>query len=312
MYSDIDNRKLADYINSPMNYTGSKFKLLKQILPLFPSDIDTFVDVFAGGLSVSLNTNADKCIINDNNKDIINLYGFFKRNDIDDIIAGIEMIISKYNLSDTSKNGYEHYGLSSAVGLKSYNKEAYIRLRTDYNNHVFEGDINFIVFYVLIIFGFNNQIRFNRKGKFNIPVGKRDFNCRMRDKLINFIDRFQEMDIELLNLDFRDLLDNINNTDNLFIYLDPPYLISTAGYNENGGWSLKDELDMYERLDILNSKGIKFALSNVTEHKGFEATDLIEWSKNYKVHNLNYNYNNSNYQSKAKLSKTTEVLITNY
>ena len=41
--------KKGDLIKSPLNYTGGKFKLLPQILPLFPDNIDTFVDLFAGG-----------------------------------------------------------------------------------------------------------------------------------------------------------------------------------------------------------------------------------------------------------------------
>lgn len=38
-----------DLVKSPLNYVGGKFKLLPQILPYFPNDIDTFYDVFAGG-----------------------------------------------------------------------------------------------------------------------------------------------------------------------------------------------------------------------------------------------------------------------
>ncbi|MFZ7260303.1 DNA adenine methylase, partial [Avibacterium avium] len=38
-----------------MNYIGGKFKLLKQITPLFPKKIDTFVDLFAGGVNVGIN-----------------------------------------------------------------------------------------------------------------------------------------------------------------------------------------------------------------------------------------------------------------
>lgn len=38
------------YIKSPLNYTGGKFKLLPQILPLMPDDIENFVDLFCGGV----------------------------------------------------------------------------------------------------------------------------------------------------------------------------------------------------------------------------------------------------------------------
>ena len=52
------------YIKSPLNYTGGKFKLLNQIVPLFPKKIDTFVDLFAGGMNVGANTNANSLIVN--------------------------------------------------------------------------------------------------------------------------------------------------------------------------------------------------------------------------------------------------------
>lgn len=41
--------KKQTYIKSPLNYIGGKYRLLKQILPLFPANIDTFVDLFSGG-----------------------------------------------------------------------------------------------------------------------------------------------------------------------------------------------------------------------------------------------------------------------
>ena len=33
-------------IKSPLNYEGGKFKLLPQILPLFPREIGKFIDLF--------------------------------------------------------------------------------------------------------------------------------------------------------------------------------------------------------------------------------------------------------------------------
>ena len=37
-----------NYIKSPLNYVGGKYKLLNEIIPLFPNDINTFVDLFGG------------------------------------------------------------------------------------------------------------------------------------------------------------------------------------------------------------------------------------------------------------------------
>lgn len=52
-------------IKSPLNYIGGKAKLLNQILPLFPNEIDNFIDLFAGGCNVGINVNANKIYCND-------------------------------------------------------------------------------------------------------------------------------------------------------------------------------------------------------------------------------------------------------
>ena len=44
-----------EYINPPMNFTGSKFKLLEQILPEMDYTKRIFVDAFTGGGSVYTN-----------------------------------------------------------------------------------------------------------------------------------------------------------------------------------------------------------------------------------------------------------------
>ena len=46
---------MKELIKSPMNYIGGKYKLLTQILSLFPSKINKFYDVFGGGANLSLN-----------------------------------------------------------------------------------------------------------------------------------------------------------------------------------------------------------------------------------------------------------------
>ncbi|MBR2506575.1 MAG: DNA adenine methylase, partial [Bacilli bacterium] len=101
-----------------------------------------------------------------------------------------------------------------------------------------------------------------------------------------------------------------------FVYVDPPYLITCATYNEQGGWDEAAEKDLLAFLDELHSKHIRFALSNVLRSKGKENRLLIEWlEKNtgkYTAIPLNYSYSNSNYQTKDKTSVSEEVLIINY
>ena len=101
-----------------------------------------------------------------------------------------------------------------------------------------------------------------------------------------------------------------------FVYVDPPYLITCATYNEQGGWNEKAERDLLAFLDRLNNRHIRFALSNVLRSKGNENIILLKWlEKNvdkYQAIRLDYNYSNSNYQIKNKTSLSEEVLVVNY
>lgn len=297
-------------IQSPLNYTGGKYRLLPQILPNFPEHIHTFVDLFCGGCSVGLNVNAEHVILNDIEPHLISL---LKAIMFVNSRCGeeIDSIIIRYGLSESTKYSYEYYGCDGSKGLASYNKEAFMKLRDDFNAMDTDTPYKWMILYTLIVYGFNNQIRFNPKGEYNISVGKRDFNSRMRSKLESFVSRLNSVNLEIYNKDFRGF-DISSLTKDDLVYADPPYLLSCATYNELGGWTEKDEKELYGYLDNLNSRGVRFALSNVLRSKGRENTLLIEWSKNYKVIPLNFNYNNSSYHLKDKDSLNEEVLIVNY
>lgn len=291
------------YVKSPMNYTGGKYKLLHQIEPLFPEDINLFVDLFTGGGNIAVNVKANKIVANDSEENIIGIYKTFQGYDnVDELIGQIEEIIKTY-------------------GLTIDDTEAYNKFRKDYNClRTSQGDysplssynIN-ILLYVLICYSFNHQYRFNSKGEFNMPFGKErsQWNENMKNNLIKFHQRIKEKDIVFLNKDFRQLkVDKLGNND--FVYCDPPYLITCATYNEKDGWNQECEEDLLKLLDELDTKKIKFALSNVLYSKGKTNDLLIEWSKKYTVHHLDYTYQNCNYHTKDKTNKSDEVLITNY
>ena len=313
--STIENHKELLYlcivddeiIQSALNYTGGKQKLLPQLKPLFPRNYSRFIDLFAGGANVTVNLvksgTANQYLVNDIENHVIDFFKYLSKVSIDKFVLEVEKKIAEYGLSNTKKNGYEYYSTNSASGVGNYNKKKFLKLREDYNR-----SHSPILFYLLVVFGFNNQIRFNSRGEYNLPVGKRDFNKKMEEKLRKFADQIKDSHISFSSSDFR----NVDVGSGDFIYADPPYLITTAAYNENGGWSEKDEVDLYNYLDVANKKGVKFALSNVILHKGQENTLLKEWASKYNLYVLDFNYNNSNYQSGAKKSKTLEVLVTNY
>ena len=304
-------------IQSPLNYTGGKYKLLPQILPLFPKDINVFVDLFCGGCNVGVNVESNRVIYNDLNENLLYLYNTFKNFDKESILEWVYEIIEKYNLSLVSKHGYDYYRCDSSKGLGDYNRESYLKLRADFNKKHAKGNFYYdsVMLYVIIVYAFNNQIRFNSNGEFNLPVGKRDFNKKMKQKLIEFIDRIQAQNCTFTCCDFREF-DISVLTPQDFVYVDPPYLITCATYNEQGGWNESTEKDLLAFLDELHNKHIRFALSNVLRSKGKENKILIEWlekkADNYTVIPLNYSYSNSNYQTKDKTSVSEEVLIINY
>ena len=306
---------MNNYIKSCINYTGGKFKLLKQIIPLIPNDINIFVDLFCGGGNVGLNVSSNRKVFNDKQSNIISLFNTIKDNDIDTILYYLENIIDNYQLSNTYINEYADYNCESSDGLAKYNKNKFLLLREGYNKYIKKSEqdifIRDMMLYTLIIYSFNNQIRFNKNNEYNIPVGKRDFNYKSRKNLIDFKNRITTEDITFTSKDFRDFNFEIVSQQD-FVYADPPYLLSNATYNEQGGWTESDEQDLLEVLDNLSKNNIRFALSNVLESKGKENIILKKWAEKYKINYLNYNYNNSNYQIKDKNQKNIEVLITSY
>ena len=298
--------KQNKYIKSPLNFIGGKHKIIDQLMNLFPKNINCFIDIFCGGLNVGININAKKVIANDTMTEIIKIFDMFKKKDSKVMLDKIDSLIIKNKLSQTAVYGYEKYQTNSSIGVAKFNKGKYIKLREKYNKSKIKDPI---LLYVLIIYAFNNQIRFNSKSEFNLPVNKRDFTNNMRKNFLQFSDQLKKINIELYDDDYR--LIKLKKSD--FIYADPPYLISTATYNEGGGWSETKENELLEYLTKCDSKGIKFALSNVLEKKKKKNNILIKWSKRYKVHKIKRSYHNANYNiSKKNNSITREVLITNY
>ena len=284
---------MTGYIKSPMNYTGGKYKILEHIIPSFPKKIDNFVDLFAGGLNVGINVNANTIYANDQITYLIELYKMFQDTTTDELLKKIKERIETYSLSQTNAEGYN-------------------ALRAEYNKSKSLLDL-----FVLTCFSFNHQIRFNSKHEFNTPFGKdrSSFNDSIERNLILFCDALHKKNIILSTGDFRDFdISKLNSGD--VVYCDPPYLITTGSYNDGKrgfkDWTETEDADLLSLLDKLNDCGILFALSNVFAHKGQTNDALIEWSKKYNVLYIDKTYSNCSYHFKDRGTKTVEVLITNY
>ena len=305
------------FIKSPLNYTGNKYRILPQITKFFPKHTKVFVDMFCGGATVGFNVSADKVILIDCNPRVINLLKYLAEKDIQVIISKIEKVIEQYNLSYSYKYTYKKYRDEGYVvgnnGLKKYNEEGFYKLRSDYNMLKNKNtDKANILLYTLMVYGFNNDIRFNSFGEFNLPVGKTDFNKNNYEKLIAYNKRAKETKYEFICADFRSktVKDILNQA--TFVYCDPPYLITTAVYNENDGWNNSKEEDLLKLLSRIEKKKIPFALSNVLKTK-LRTNELLElWiqKNNYNVHKINYHYKSSSYNKKNRDREEQEILVT--
>lgn len=277
-----------------MNYIGGKYKLLPQLIELFPKTIDTFVDLFAGSFTVTANVKANNYICNDINYKVVEMVRTLCYADIEVVLARIHAKIKEYGLSRTNAEGYKQF------------REFY-----NLNN-------NPIDLFTLSCFSFNYQFRFNNQLEYNNPFGRNrsQYSAVTEKNLITFVEEMKQRRIEFYSRDFRLLsTDRLGNND--FIYCDPPYLITTGSYNDgNRGfkdWKEQEENDLLEWIDKANAQGAKFALSNMFSHLGKNNEILIEWAKKYNVHYIDSDYSNCNYQLKDKTnSNSVEVLITNY
>lgn len=286
--NDINCRN--NFIKSPTNYVGGKYKILNQIIPLFPENINTFIDLFAGGFNVGINVEANKIICNDRLHFLIDIYKQLKEKDLEEILNHIDNRIKEFNLSKE-------------------NEEGFLKFRKYYN--VTKNPLDL---YVLVCFSYNYQFRFNNNLEYNNPFGRNrsSFSKSMKEKLITFTNKLKSKNIQFTISDFNDL-DIYSLKKNDFVYCDPPYLITTGSYNDgNRGfkdWKEEQEKQLLSLLDKLDEEGIKFALSNVIEHKGKKNSILEEWSKKYFINYINSNYSNSSHNTSGK---SVEVLITNY
>lgn len=288
---------MSEILKSPINYTGSKYRLLKKgLLNYFPKDINLFVDLFGGSGNVSINIDANRIVYNDIIFYIPELYNKWKNDTFENVKDYIDNRIKEFNLSSENEEGFKNF-------RKEYNKTK-----------------NIYDLFILVCYSFNYQIRFNNNQEYNSSFGKTasTMNNNIIKNLKIFIKTIKDKDIQFISKDFRELkLDKLTEKD--FIYLDPPYLISCGVYQDGkrgfNGWDKKDELDLYNLCNKLNERNIKFALSNLIYSKGNENEILKKWveKNNYNINYLDHNYNNSNYQRKNDINKKdVEVLITNY
>lgn len=285
----IKKKPLSDVVfESPLNYTGSKSKMIEFIKKNLPKNpINTLIDAFGGGFNVGINIQSNKIIYNDINPYVEELIKSFS-NDTYDYIMYVMKLINKYNLSPN-------------------NKEGFLALRKKYNEiPIKKRDPRML--YTLILYGFQQQIRFNTNHEFNNPSGSRWFNELLLSKFIAFSRYTKIKNIEYCNVNFDQLIERI--TPDVFVYADPPYRSTLGVYNDGKrgfeGWTIQHEKKLCYFLDQINQRGSKFMLSYVLRVNDFYNEEIADWANinKYKIIDIEI--------PQGRYNNRKEVLITNY
>ena len=273
-------------LESPLNYSGSKSKIIEQLKQHFPKkeEVKMFYDVFCGGLSVSMNVDYDNILSNDIINPLINFYtNLYNSSKQDRIEEEIDRILS-FKINKDSKDEYN-------------------QVREKFNE-----TYDPYLFFALVSSCTNNMMRFNQKFKFNQTFGKRTINDNTIKKLKLYCNSMKNKNITFTNHHFSNLFEIYFPTKDDFLYIDPPYFgITEAGYNSY--WNYESEKYLFDLIDTFNDNGVKFALSGVSIHKGVK-NPFMDRIEKYKVINIDHDY--EKVPRKKNLGETQEILVINY
>jgi len=238
---DVELMKKNKLVKPFVKWAGGKRQLLPQIEQFIPASFGTYYEPFLGGGAVLFHLQPERCVVNDVNTEIINVYQAIK-NDVDTLLD----ILKSY------KNESEfYYEIRKWDRLPKYAKmtETERAARVIYLNKTC----------------FNGLFRVNRQGQFNVPFGKYKKPNIVNEDTLRAVSSFlQQSDFQLLSTDFAKAISDASAND--FVYFDPPYdpissSSSFTGYTLNGFDKAQQER-LKETCDELNQKGAKFLLSN--------------------------------------------------
>jgi DNA adenine methylase len=193
-------------LEPPLKWAGGKRLLVPTLKPYY----DKFrhcrlVEPFCGGLAVALGLQPERALLNDVNPHLINLYSCIQK--------GLTLDFPTVNT-----------------------KEAYLHFRSEFNRDCsyMPRERKAALFYYLNQSGFNGLCRFNKDGGFNVPFGNR-VKLKLDHDFTALENQFSLW--RFANLDF----ENLNTTDNDFIYADPPYDTQFTHYSQ-GGFDWQDQI----------------------------------------------------------------------
>ncbi len=328
--SMLDNMNTDQKLAKPfLKWVGGKTQLLGQLETLYPSElklgkIDKYFELFVGGGAVLFEVIQKypiaKAFINDINPDLILAYRVIR-----DRATTLITILSKL------EEEYLNSNIEERANIFYQERENYNQQRIDFNyddggcwvnpsisNHrvdnLSEESIKRVA---LIIFlnktCFNGLYRSNKKGEFNVPMGRyKNPTICDSSNILKVSNLLQKVTIASGNYDiYSSYIDNKS-----LVYLDPPYrpISNTSRFTAYAKSSFNDDSQIklskyYQYLD--QECQAKVMLSN-SDPKNTESQDNF-FDDLYSKYNIHRVRANRMVNSKAtNRGKINELLITNY
>jgi len=209
-------------VQPPFNYTGSKYRLLPQLMPLFDYSRPALVDLCAGGGSVWCN-----------------LVPYFEHVIANDIIR--DLIGAQQALMDGDAIACE----TRALCVAKEDKAGYHRLRDNYN-----ATPSAAKYFALTLCCNNNMARFNASFRFNQTFGRRTWNSSTTEKVSRYTAHIRpyRSRVHFLPSDFA----RVAIPHSSMVYVDPPYSNSprNTGSRPSGIWRGKSRAPSWPCLRI--------------------------------------------------------------
>lgn len=211
----------------PIKCQGIKTKLVADIRGLVRGQqFDRWVEPFCGSCVVPLNLQPRKALLCDSNIHIIKFYRDIQSN--------------KIRSADVRE-----FLRGEGAALLAKGEDHFYEVRERFNVNP-----NSLDFLFLNRSCFNGVMRFNQKGRFNVPFCRKPdrFAAAYVTKISNQVSAIRTVisraDWEFRVAGFNETLSEVNDGD--LVYADPPYAGRHVDYFNS--WSEKDEADLGERL----------------------------------------------------------------
>lgn len=270
-----------------VKWAGGKRQIIDKLTKLVPEKYDTYYEPFVGGGALLFELSPKKAVINDYNKELMNVY---KTISDDNGYEEVIKILNKYEIKHSEEFYYKIRDIDrdESKFKKLSNPER--AARTIYLNKAC----------------FNGLYRVNSKGYFNVPFNKKQaINTYDGQNMTLAYVYFQTNDVKMLSADFEEAVKDAKKGD--FIYFDPPYdSENNTTFNDytEGGFGKEEQIRLSKVFKDLHNRGCFVMLSN---HNTTLVNELYE---DFNIHVIKAK---RNINSKGnKRGKVEEVIITNY